>query len=929
MTDSQWKRALELYDSVENLPRDAALTLLHSSAEDCDVVQQVTAMLALVDDGESGASPDIEGSHTQYAGCSIGRYDVINLIGYGSSGDVYAGHDRELARPVALKFMSLESGSAAAAAERFIHEARAASALNHPNFVTVHEVINWKSSPVIVMELIEGRPLRSVCGSPMPLSQVISIGSQVMQGLAVAHSAGIVHRDLKPENVMVRPDGLVKILDLGLARRTIAESSRQNLSLTAGLPVGTLRYMSPEQCRGEPAVAASDVFAAGIVLYEMIAGRHPFHADSPLDTAHGIAWSAPRPLNKFRSDVPPWMDSLVANLLAKDAPSRPSAAAAAEALAAGGNGDVPSSPARTARRYRRGMLALACATVTILIAGWLSRLPPRRTNASPEAQISPLASWLGAERQPSVSADGARVAFAFRGEQDSTSHIYMKNVSNTGSVRLTSDALADFRPAFSPDGKRVAFLRQGGGRLRVMVIPSGGGAEHQIGEIADILREYSMMTWDPQGQHLLLADRISGSRSEVALFQISVETGARRQITFPPPGASDWMPAISPDRRRLGYARVAENGRGDVWAMPVEGGPAQRLTDTNDVFFCWTWAGDGKNLLISYRISGRTYLWRKPIHGGKAARVAGLDDQVKELSITRKGDLLVYGSSTEDDFNVWRYPLPPSTDAPKAIIASAAYDGDARYSPDGARIGFASTRSGQSNIWLCSSDGSDLRQLTSLESNGYTAGSPSWSPDGKWIAFDARSDRSASSIFIVGALGGTPKRLTGPGPTDIIPTWSRDGRWVYFSSDRGGGPLQIWKVPAAGGAPLQVTRNGGLESFESPDGRYLYYTKRGRKTGFWRMPLAGGEETFLPELAVVANRYWQGTPQGIYFVAPSEVPALELFHFSGGDVSRVMSLPVQPAAVGGGLSISRDGRSFLYMQADVATSNLMVVRNFH
>ena len=929
MTDSQWKRVLELYDSVENLPTDVALTRLNCSAEDPDVVQRVAAMLTSADDGESGASPDGEGLQTQYAGCSIGRYDVGSLIGHGSSGDVYAGHDRELARPVALKFMSPESGGAAAAAERFMHEARAASALNHPNIVTVHEVISWKSSPVIVMELIEGRPLRSFCGSPMPLSQVISIGSQVMQALAVAHSAGIVHRDLKPENVMVRPDGLVKILDLGLARRTIVESSRQNRSLTAGLPMGTLRYMSPEQCRGDPAGAASDVFAAGIVLYEMIAGRHPFHADSPLDTAHGIVWSAPQPLNKIRSDVPPWMDALIANLLAKDARSRPSAAAAAEALAAGGNGDVPSSPSRAARRHRQGMLALACATVTILIAGFLSLLPPRRTNSSPEAQISPLASWLGAERQPSVSADGARVAFAFRGEKDSTSHIYIKNVSNTGSVRLTSDALPDFRPVFSPDGKRLAFLRQAGGRLRVMVIPSGGGAAHQVGEIADILREYSMMTWDPLGQYLLLADRVSESRSEVALFQISVETGTRRQITFPPPGTSDWMPAISPDGRRLGYDRIVENGRGDIWAMPVEGGPAQRLTHTNDVFFCWTWAGDGKNLLISYRISGRANLWREPIHGGKATRVAGLDDQVKELSITRKGDLLVYGSSTGDDFNVWRYPLPPSTEAPKAVIASAAYDGDARYSPDGARIAFASTRSGQSNIWVCASDGSDLRQLTSLEPTGYTAGSPSWSPDGKWIAFDARSERSASSIFIVGISGGKPKRLTGPGPTDMIPTWSRDGRWVYFSSDRGAGPLQIWKVPAAEGAAVQVTRDGGFESFESLDGRYLYYTKGGRKTGFWRMPLAGGEETFLPELAVVANRYWQSSPQGIYFVAPSEVPALELFHFSGGGVSRVMSLPVRPAAVGRGLSISSDGRSFLYMQADIATSNLMVVRNFH
>jgi Tol biopolymer transport system component len=290
---------------------------------------------------------------------------------------------------------------------------------------------------------------------------------------------------------------------------------------------------------------------------------------------------------------------------------------------------------------------------------------------------------------------------------------------------------------------------------------------------------------------------------------------------------------------------------------------------------------------------------------------------------------MVYGSGTEDDYNVWRYPLPPSTDPPRALIASAAFDGDARYSPDGTRIAFASTRSGQSNIWICSSDGSDLRQMTSLDPGGFTAGSPSWSPDGRWIAFDSRSPQSPSSIFLLDVLGGKPKRLTGPGPSDIIPGWSRDSRWVYFNSDRGGGALQIWKVPAAGGEPVQVTRNGGLESFESPDARFLYYTKRGRKSGFWRMPLGGGDETFVPELAAVANRYWENSPQGIYFVAPSITPVLALFHFSGGGVTRVADLPVQPAPVHRGLTISPDGRNFLYMQADVATSNLMVVSNFH
>jgi len=628
-----------------------------------------------------------------------------------------------------------------------------------------------------------------------------------------------------------------------------------------------------------------------------------------------ILGSVPHPLPERVAAVPKQLDRLVRSMLDKSAALRPTASEVTLQL-----------EAIAAPRVRRRGTAWAAAALAVCVVG--GGIAAWRAVPS-EFQISPLASLLGAERQPTFSADGSRVAFSFAGGNQAIPHIYVKSVSSGGSAPLTGGALPDFRPAFSPDGTKLAFLRRAEGRLQIMVMPSGGGIEHQSGEIVDLLREYALMTWDAEGQSLLVSDRVSESRPEVALFQISVATGARTQVTFPPAGASDWMPAVSPDGRKLGFARVVEDGRGDVWAVPLGGGRTERLTHTNEVFFCWTWAASGEDLLISYRRSGRAYLWRQPIHSGRATRVAGLDDQVKELSVARKGDLMVYGSGTEGDYNVWRYPLPPATDAPRPLIASAAFDGDARYSPDGTRIAFASTRSGQSNIWICSSDGSDLRQMTSLDPAGFTAGSPSWSPDGRWIAFDSRSPRSASSIFLLDVLGGKPKRLTGPGPSDIIPSWSRDSHWVYFSSDRGGGPLQIWKVPAAGGEPVQVTRNGGLESFESPDARFLYYTKRGRKSGFWRMPLGGGEEIFVPELAAVANRYWENSSQGIYFVAPSKAPVLALFHFSDGGVTRVMDLPVQPTPVNRGISISPDGRSFLYLQADVATSNLMVVSNFH
>jgi Tol biopolymer transport system component len=918
VTDERWQLAFTIYEAAAHLEGPERQAYIHAAAPDQEIADKVLSMVEEMHTATDGDGFPEPASATYSApepvasslpnGALVGRFVITGFVGQGGMGRVYSAHDPDLNREVALKVIAQKAE--ASSSERFVREAQAASALNHPNIVTVYEVIRFGTTVAIAMELVTGTSLRHYCGTAQPVEKLALWGRQIARALAEAHARGIVHRDIKPENLMLRPDGYIKVLDFGLARPAGADRADDELAL------GTLGYMSPEEIDQGPITAASDIFSLGVVLYELASGTNPFRGASADATTRMILGLAPPPLPERDKAMPRELDRLLRSMLSRSATDRPTASEVAARL------DALAAP-RVQKRVVWAASVFA-ALVLCLVAGaiaWRRAVPS-------ELQIYPLASLLGAEGQPTFSADGARVAFAFAGGKDPINHIYVKSQSSAGSTRLTTGPLSDFWPAFSPDGARLAFLRRTEGKLKVMVMPSGGGIAHQSGEIADLLREYALMTWDATGQNLFVADRVSESRPEVAIFQISVETGVRKQVTFPPAGASDWMPAVSPDGQTLGYARVAENASGDVWALPLTGGRPKRLTDTNDVFFCWAWAADGKDLLISYRRSGRAYLWRQPINGGRATRIAGLDDQVKELSVPRKGNLLVYGSGAEDDYNVWRYPLPPSTEAPKPLIASAAFDGDARYSPDGTRIAFASTRSGQTNIWICSSDGSDLRQMIALSPDTF-AGSPSWSPDGRWIAFDSRSAQSASSIFFVDASGGKPKRLTGPGPSDIIPSWSRDSRWVYFSSDRGGGPLQIWKVPAAGGEPVQVTRNGGLESFESPDGRFLYYTKRGRNGGFWRRPLEGGEEVFVPELAGVGNRYWENSPQGIYFVAPSQAPVLALFRFFDGSVTRVVDLPVQPAAVHRGITISPDGRSFLYMQADVATSNLMVVSNFH
>lgn len=342
MTQAQWRQVWDIYRAAKELPDESRRSFIDSRNSDGDIREQVILML---DDAAAESQTTEEIPY----GMLIGRYEVDNLVGRGASGDVYAGRDRELGRRVALKFITPGNSSGDAATRRFIREAQAVSTLNHPNIVTVHEVIMWESSPVIVTELVEGAALRTLCGQPMTVARAVRIGSQILEALAYAHSSGIVHRDLKPENIMVRPDGYVKILDFGLARQMSPAPGSQNVSSTAGLPVGTLRYMSPEQCRGEPATPASDVFAAGIVLYEILAGRHPFDALSAIDTAHAIMWSDAAPLGQWNPEVPRSVCELIVKMISRDAAARPSSAQASEALALEGQRktDVPESSAAT------------------------------------------------------------------------------------------------------------------------------------------------------------------------------------------------------------------------------------------------------------------------------------------------------------------------------------------------------------------------------------------------------------------------------------------------------------------------------------------------------------------------------------------------------------------------------------------------------
>ena len=343
-----------------------------------------------------------------------------------------------------MKVITPKTG--ASSSENFIREARAASALNSPNIVTVYEVIHSGPTVAIAMELVTGTSLRQYCGTAQPVEKVALWGRQIANALAEAHARGIVHRDIKPENLMLRPDGYLKVLDFGLARQTGVDRADDELAL------GTLGYMSPEQIEQRPITAASDIFSLGIVLYELASGTNPFRGEPAGATTRMILNLAPPPLPERVTAIPRQLDRLVRSMLDKSAELRPAAAEVARQL-----------EAIAAPRVRRRSIAWTAAALAVCAIG--GGIAARRARP-PELQIYPLASMLGAERQPSISADGSRVAFAFAGAKDAITHIYIKSVSSPGSTRLTSGGLPDFRPVFSrtePDWLSCAGRKDGSG----------------------------------------------------------------------------------------------------------------------------------------------------------------------------------------------------------------------------------------------------------------------------------------------------------------------------------------------------------------------------------------------------------------------------------------------------------------------------------
>lgn len=751
-------------------------------------------------------------------------------------GMVYKARDSHLDRFIAIKVLAPGKMADADRRRRFIQEAKAASALNHPNIVTIYDVDREDGVDFIAMEYVPGRTLDQMIGRQgLKLDDALNYGVQIASALGAAHAAGIVHRDLKPSNVMVTDSGVAKVLDFGLAKLTESKL-REDLDTRTiygdevartldGFIVGTAAYMSPEQAEGKPVDARSDIFSFGALLYQLVTGQTAFRRQSQMSTLAAILRDEPKPPTEVATGTPCDLEKIIARCLRKDPDRRYQhmldvKLALEEVKEESVSGASKAAPRRT-RRLPYKTIAAAAIAVVLLAAFWLVRFnlrPPQM-----KWTFSQLTDQAGPELFPSLSPDGKTVVYAAR--PSSSWDIFAQRVGGNMPTNLTANSKADeSQPAFSPDGERIAFHseRDGGG---IFIMGATGEAVRRLTNFG-----YNP-AWSPDSSHVVMATE-SIVRPEdrflpvSRLWVVNVFTQKARLLS----DQDGVQPHWSPHGHRIAFW-ASKAGQRDIWTIAAGGGDPVPVTRDQHVDWNPVWSPDGRYLYFISDRSGPMNLWRAPIDErsgeiqGEVEPVTTPSSDTGLIGIARNGRIAyAHQASTARLHKIGFDPeLGKPAGRPIEITGGSRQAVRPDLSPDGRWLTFCSWGR-QQDILLVRTDGTDLRQLTDDQ---YHDRGPRWSPDGTHITFF--TDRSGKNeIWAIHPDGSGLEQISSAAGNIVWPVWSPDGlRLVYTVFGASPSPFLIENVQQAKQQePLALPApSDARETFNawhwSPDGEKL------------------------------------------------------------------------------------------------------------